>query len=309
MSGKVERICEYCAKEFYTYTSEIDKGGGKFCSSVCFHASRRIRIKQVCQYCQNQFEVIPSTISRGKGKYCSQYCREQGMTSICTCEKCGKKFKSPHCYTAVGRGKFCSVRCAFESKSKQVEVFCQECGKGFKVQLSRIKIGEGKFCSKKCASKSMSRPVETICQICGKVFNSVISERRKFCSQQCRGEWYGKTFYGENHPKWRGGFPESYGPNWNEQRRKALKRDSYTCLACGKKKSVFSNNPDVHHIIPFRTFGYVHGQNDNYKAANELTNLITLCRKCHMDAESGKIIIQPTHISPRFPTPYTLPTN
>ena len=45
----------------------------------------------------------------------------------------------------------------------------------------------------------------------------------------------------------------------------------------------------VHHIQPFRTFGYVRGANDHYLAANDLGNLVSLCRYCHKPVECGVI--------------------
>ena len=43
----------------------------------------------------------------------------------------------------------------------------------------------------------------------------------------------------------------------------------------------------MHHLIPFRTFGYVAGLNENYKLANRLDNLILVCRNCHRRLESA----------------------
>ena len=42
---------------------------------------------------------------------------------------------------------------------------------------------------------------------------------------------------------------------------------------------------DVHHKKPFKTFGYVPGMNENYKQANALGNLVTLCKACHGKSE------------------------
>ena len=42
----------------------------------------------------------------------------------------------------------------------------------------------------------------------------------------------------------------------------------------------------MHHIQPFRTFGYLAGVNDSYLRANDLSNLVTLCPACHRQAES-----------------------
>jgi DEAD/DEAH box helicase domain-containing protein len=44
----------------------------------------------------------------------------------------------------------------------------------------------------------------------------------------------------------------------------------------------------VHHIRPFREFGYIPGENENYLLANALDNLITLCPTCHHRAESAR---------------------
>jgi DEAD/DEAH box helicase domain-containing protein len=43
----------------------------------------------------------------------------------------------------------------------------------------------------------------------------------------------------------------------------------------------------VHHIRPFREFGYRRGINDNDKIANAPENLLTLCRACHHRVETA----------------------
>ncbi len=84
---------------------------------------------------------------------------------------------------------------------------------------------------------------------------------------------------------WRTDAVVDYGPNWARQRARALARDGHRCQRCGAKAT-----PDrplhVHHIRPFRTFGYIPGVNDAYKEANRLDNLITLCARCHRLAET-----------------------
>lgn len=89
--------------------------------------------------------------------------------------------------------------------------------------------------------------------------------------------------------------PNDYGPNWPPQRKLALARDGYRCRMCGamgkdapgaeKSGSVTLH---VHHIRPFREFGYIPGQNDHYKQANQVDNLLTLCPSCHRQAEAGQ---------------------
>lgn len=99
--------------------------------------------------------------------------------------------------------------------------------------------------------------------------------------------------------------PNDYGPNWATQRNAARARDGYRCKQCGTPESPSSiggfpmgegrgggqgggRQHDVHHLIPFRSFGYVPGLNENYLQANLLDNLITLCRACHARTEAGR---------------------
>jgi DEAD/DEAH box helicase domain-containing protein len=71
--------------------------------------------------------------------------------------------------------------------------------------------------------------------------------------------------------------PNEYGPNWNTIRDQVRARDQYTCQVCGLPEN--GRPHDVHHKTPFRTFASI-------KEANQLDNLITLCRNCHRRAET-----------------------
>jgi len=81
--------------------------------------------------------------------------------------------------------------------------------------------------------------------------------------------------------------PADYGPNWSVQRDAARARDGYCCRHCGAPERD-DRQHDVHHITPFRTFGYVPGFNDLYTLANRLENLITLCPACHRRVERAR---------------------
>jgi DEAD/DEAH box helicase domain-containing protein len=72
--------------------------------------------------------------------------------------------------------------------------------------------------------------------------------------------------------------PNDYGSNWAAQRQQARARDQYRCQMCGAAEQ--GREHDVHHKIPFRTFA-------SYLEANQLSNLITLCRTCHRRAETA----------------------
>ncbi|MCC7358828.1 MAG: DEAD/DEAH box helicase, partial [Anaerolineales bacterium] len=87
--------------------------------------------------------------------------------------------------------------------------------------------------------------------------------------------------------------PNNYGPNWESQRNAARARDGFRCVQCGAAEGgehpTFGRRQHaVHHLVPFRSFGYIPGVNENYRQANELDNLQTLCHACHNRVESGR---------------------
>lgn len=94
----------------------------------------------------------------------------------------------------------------------------------------------------------------------------------------------------ENNPRWKGGYTPYYGPNWREQRRKALQHDVHICQRCRATEN--GREHDVHHIIRFYNFGLA-----RYKEANDLSNLITLCRTCHRIIENDDIPLEEIAIS------------
>jgi len=80
---------------------------------------------------------------------------------------------------------------------------------------------------------------------------------------------------------------KGYGSNWPSQRRRALERDLYTCQKCkykGKKKKR-RWDVHVHHIRKIAWFANSRTKEVDYKAANDLSNLITLCARCHKVAD------------------------
>jgi len=79
------------------------------------------------------------------------------------------------------------------------------------------------------------------------------------------------------------------GPNWERQRNRARARDDYLCRHCGvSERSGRAHH--VHHIQPFRVFGYVRGKNNQYLEANRLENLVTLCTSCHRRVEADLMV-------------------
>ncbi len=91
---------------------------------------------------------------------------------------------------------------------------------------------------------------------------------------------------------WVGTRVEARGPDWAFQRDRARQRDGYRCVWCGAEERP-GHQHDVHHVRPFREFGYVAGENEAFRQANTLSNLVTLCPSCHRRAEQ-QVAVQST---------------
>lgn len=76
-----------------------------------------------------------------------------------------------------------------------------------------------------------------------------------------------------------------YGPSWIAARTAARERDGFRCRRCGAAERE-GRTHDVHHQTPFRSFGYIPGQNEYHREANALVNLVTLCAACHQKLEA-----------------------
>jgi 5-methylcytosine-specific restriction endonuclease McrA len=64
-----------------------------------------------------------------------------------------------------------------------------------------------------------------------------------------------------------------YGADWPAIRQAVIRRDGGICKACHRAGPL-----DVHHRVPLREFS-------DTDEANELTNLVALCRSCHGTAD------------------------
>lgn len=71
------------------------------------------------------------------------------------------------------------------------------------------------------------------------------------------------------------GYQEGDAAGFYNVKAAVLSRDNYTCQICGKKNSKL----EVHHI-QFRSKG----------GSNRMDNLVTLCRDCHKQIHSGRLV-------------------
>ena len=184
----------------------------------------------------------------------------------------------------------------YAKRQSPVSLICPTCSTTFVrpawyVRKKQDRNPSGKlYCSHECyrmARWGTSHKVELPCSQCGKPVvrtRAQIDKRSKygpFCSHGCYGKWRSENLTGEDSPSWKGGYTLDYGgSNWKRQRRRARKRDSYTCQGCGVTEQEWGYKLDVHHIVPYDLF-------DNPKEASRLDNLVTLCRQCHVKRHNG----------------------
>lgn len=224
------------------------------------------------------------------------------MVHTAKCEECGQEFS----WHRNRPRKYCSRRCGYiangRSKRTSVEAICDHCGIAFEKKLSQHTFTQKHFCSRSCMGKWQSQnwigkdnptysSVDCTCTICGKEFTRtpfhISNGEGKFCSNKCKGVWISENRSGPNSPYWRGGKVRYRGADWKRQCEQARKRDKHRCQRCGIHEKKLSYKLDVHHIVPYRSFP--RGQ---YKLANQLCNLISLCRSCHIRIEKGNIPVQ-----------------
>lgn len=88
------------------------------------------------------------------------------------------------------------------------------------------------------------------------------SHRRRWCSAEC------VKAYGNNH-------------HYSSARRTVRRRDKYKCVKCGSKDYL-----EVNHIASLKDTGKTY----RWGCQHHLTNLETLCRKCHakVTSEQGR---------------------
>lgn len=118
----VKRICKSCGIEFYIKSSEINRGGGKFCSRGCYFKWKNSNASpknKICLYCGNTF-----TVKNTSQRFCSKVCSNKGRTShkSIACATCGKIIEVTK--SKFSRKKYCSRACKDKALFKYGE-FCQ----------------------------------------------------------------------------------------------------------------------------------------------------------------------------------------
>jgi hypothetical protein len=304
---RVEVECKQCGTVEEIQPCNEEKHS--FCSRECQHEWRRQNwepedhpnwsggdVEVTCEYCGETYEVNPAQVE--ETKYCSRECKWEAGRVRKDCKWCGEEFIA---YKArENKATFCSMECRTEWQSEtwvkedhpswqggMVELECEYCGGSYSRKPKDAE--KSRFCSREC--KREAGRVRKDCKWCGEEFTAYKAneEVATFCSMECKNEWLSENMGGEDNPFWKGGYEPYYGPNWKSQRRRARERDDHACQACGATKEELGQEPDVHHIKPFREFVDDEG-NADYEAANDLDNLVTLCRPCHREYEGLPVV-------------------
>lgn len=171
--------------------------------------------------------------------------------------------------------------------NKQFEIVCKFCGGYFLVPFYRRNCY--KTCSENCSQwlqvLSKLTGVYKQCDYCNKGIyvarKHLKGERKYFCDIECDNNYRRNVkSLGSVEREKRG--KKYYGENWLRQARNARKRDAYTCQRCQIGEELYGKKLSVHHIVPFVFF-------DDYKEANNLKNLISICEPCHRKEHSGEL--------------------
>lgn len=312
---KIEVVCDFCNQPFYKREQLIAKSKNNFCNVQCKRLFGSVETR--CAHClkviRKQENQIRST------NFCSKECSIQWRQHnnfmkrrsviVVYCGNCGNPIETTPYYTKTRKKQFCDKACFAQWKRNstpsgtdspfynRIEIRCAFCSSLIYRTRSKIDNHKNQFCNKNCnnnwnklnvkrgAENWKYNTVEKPCSYCGKLVKRQYWQangyEHTFCNTECHGKWRSENMTGENSPLWQGGFIEYRGANWHKQRELARKRDNDTCQHCGITKNQIGRELDVHHIVPFRHF-------DDYRIANALDNLITLCGSCHMKAEPRK---------------------
>lgn len=242
-------------------------------------------MERLCLNCNKPIPKERGLLAKCCSKQCNIQYQNNKKINPKPCDICGVNIINRYVNDKINKCKDCAAK--ENAKKGWTTIKCSYCGQEFERKRSRVKDGNN-FCDRKCRGLYDRNREIRQCANCGidverktsdfkRVDDSSRDRKFIYCSVECMSEHYHneKLFTGENNEMWKGGGDHYYGDNWRHQRKKARERDGHTCQHCGIKEEDNSKQLSVHHIKPFRSF------NGDYKSANQLDNLITLCEPCH----------------------------
>lgn len=134
---RVKARCLCCGEEFWTYTSQVERGGGKFKNREHYANYRRRNYNGGMKGMKIGKNAISEKIE-------------------VVCDGCGIIFLSNKSQVKKSNRHFHNVECKNKYSSKnrlnRVERICEVCGNKFSVVPSIVGKGHGRYCSNKCRS-------------------------------------------------------------------------------------------------------------------------------------------------------------
>jgi len=251
-----------------------------------------------CPSCDDEFDT-----EYGRNIHHARVHDESLTRSTVQCTNCDESITRLDGALERADNHFCSNDCqAAFSYNGWIETECARCDVAVEKERWRVERYDNVFCSVECSAAFKSEHqvgktgpdspvwvgrVTVECEQCDETIRvrPKAVETTRFCSQPCRSAWMVESgvIAGENSPFWKGGRIDHYGASWPRQRASALERDEYRCQHCGMTREEhtrkYGNDLHVHHIVPFRTF-------DSSAVANQLSNLVVLCRPHHVRWEA-----------------------
>jgi hypothetical protein len=114
---KQTKVCEVCSTSFEVGSDDKNKRTcSKECGYKLRGSATSKRIEMTCATCAGVFHAVQSQVDTGGGKYCSKKCLyERNKTAMTrNCECCSKEFSTPPSHAHV---KACSTECGYKISS------------------------------------------------------------------------------------------------------------------------------------------------------------------------------------------------
>jgi len=280
--SKVIVPCDTCGKPVTKWPALVKLHN--FCSDTCYRSYRRTLIgnrsaawkggpivKQ-CEWCGKDFAVVRAASDQ---RFCSLACKYVSGRKPGHCIVCGKEFRPTH----PGR-KYCSYAC-FQTQPRQ------PCSPETKAKDSLAHRGKPGLsgASNPMFKNGWSATEMKVCPHCGKPFRA--PAHRICCSRKCSYAMQGERlhrFYSETPAgqalvaRYREDMKalgnqdwghEEYAPGFTGSlKRRVLYRDGHRCRLCGAER-IAPGWLAIHHV-------------DGSKIDHQISNLVTLCKPCHM---------------------------
>jgi len=291
--------------KFFVHIDDLAYTSGAYVNIECpvCHESRVARRNQVhytghtlCRRCSKLVDVTGMKFGRWTAIECAETVNDHAYW-LCLCECGEERLVDVH---SLKNG--CSTSCGCYQKELMSEkrgnnspvwvdpiiLACEQCGNEYEARDS-WDAKNRRFCSVECYGDWVSENkvgensvnwkggnVVLNCEWCGNEFSvsQARSKEAKFCSRECVGKWRSENVLGELHPNWDFTLTDEQRYNnrssleYKKYIQNVLKRDDYTCQACG----VYGVPMDVHHL-------YSHNNYPEYALDENFG--ITLCKEHH----------------------------